>query len=121
MTIRHFPGVSQIPLRHHLDRRAEALIEIANAGTDDELQNTPRTAAWLGVSPEWLEIGRSRGWGPPFVRLSPRRVRYRVGDVKRWLAERSHRCTAEYATADTGHPAKSPQPEPRRQRVCLVD
>jgi hypothetical protein len=83
--------------RHHLDRRALDLIEAANEGTDDELLSTPRTAVWLGVSPEWLEIGRSRGWGPPYLRLSPRRVRYRRGDVKRWLQERLYRATAEYA------------------------
>ncbi len=83
--------------RHHLDRRALDLIEAANEGTDDELLSTPRTAVWLGVSPEWLEIGRSKGWGPPYLRLSPRRVRYCRGDVKRWLQERLHRSTAEYA------------------------
>jgi len=43
-----------------------------------------------------LETGRSRGWGPPYIKLSPRRVRYRRGDVKAWLADRAHRCTAEY-------------------------
>jgi hypothetical protein len=82
---------------HHLDRRAFDLIEAANEGTDEDLMSTPRVAVWLGVSPEWLEIGRSRGWGPPFLRLSPRRVRYRRGTVKAWLKERAHRCTAEYA------------------------
>ena len=89
MTVIHFNG------RHHLDRRAEALIEQANAGTDDELIDTVKTALWLGVSPQWLEIGRSRGWGPPFIKLSPRRVRYRVGAVKQWLTERSYRTTSE--------------------------
>src|ERR1700676_308227 len=82
--------------KHHLDRRALDLIEAANEGTDDELLSTPRTAVWLGVSPEWLEIGRSKGWGPPFIRCSPRRIRYRRGDINRWLQERAHRTTAEY-------------------------
>ena len=84
--------------KHHLDRRALDLIEAANEGTDDELLDTSRTAVWLGVSPEWLEIGRSKGWGPRFIRISPRRVRYRRGDVKQFLEERAHRSTAEYAT-----------------------
>jgi hypothetical protein len=91
MTVHFFEG------RHNLDRRALALIDAANADTDDELQDTTRVALWLGVSPEWLEIGRSKGWGPPFVRPSPRRVRYRVGAVKLWLQDRAHRSTSEYA------------------------
>lgn len=91
MTVQFFQG------RHNLDRRAVALIDAANEGSDDELLDTPRTAVWLGVSPEWLEIGRSKGWGPPFIKLSPRRIRYRRGNVKQWLAERAHRATAEYA------------------------
>jgi hypothetical protein len=113
MAVHIFPG------RHHLDRRAVELIEAANVGTDDELLTTPRTAVWLGVSPQWLEIGRSRGWGPPFLKLSPRRVRYHRGAVKRWLQERSYRCTAEYETPAV---STAPAPEkPRRPRVMLVD
>src|SRR5690242_17598948 len=84
------------PQKHHLDKRALDLIEAANAGADDALLSTPVTAGWLGVSDQWLEIGRHHGWGPPFIRLSPRRIRYRVGDVKEWLRERAHRSTAEY-------------------------
>jgi hypothetical protein len=48
--------------------------------------------------------------GRPHIRLSPRRVRYRVGDVKKWLQERACRSTAEYDTstsAGPGRPRKS--------------
>ncbi len=90
MTIALFQG------KHHLDSRALDLIEAACEGSDDELMTTPRLAVWLGVSAEWLEIGRSRGWGPRFIRCSPRRIRYRRGDVKAWLSERAHRSTGEY-------------------------
>ena len=75
---------------------------------------TVRVAVWLGVSPEWLEIGRSKGWGPPFIRLSPRRVRYRRGDVKRWLEGRAHRHTGEYA-------ARSALPQGRRPGSKVLD
>jgi hypothetical protein len=92
MTIALFQG------RHHLDRRALALMDAVNEGSDDELMATVLVAVWLGVSPEWLEIGRSKGWGPPFLRLSPRRVRYRRGDVKKWLQERAYRSTSQYQT-----------------------
>ncbi|HUS96770.1 MAG TPA: helix-turn-helix domain-containing protein, partial [Hyphomicrobiaceae bacterium] len=61
-----------------------------------ELLSTPQLAEWLGVSTQWLEIGRSRGYGPPFIRMSPKRVRYRRGDVLDWLRERTHLCASEY-------------------------
>ena len=83
MTVQFFEG------RHNLDRRALALIEAANAGTDDELLDTPQTAVWLGVSPQWLEIGRSRRWGPPFCQvehsahsLSSRRSKEMAGGAR---------------------------------------
>jgi predicted DNA-binding transcriptional regulator AlpA len=84
-----------LPERHHLDRRAADLAE-ALEGPPDDLLPTPTTAAWLGVSDQWLEIGRSKGYGPPFVRLSTRRVRYRRADILTWLKERTHRSTAAY-------------------------
>jgi predicted DNA-binding transcriptional regulator AlpA len=80
--------VSAIPSKHHLDRHA-AELAVDGRGDPDELLPTPKTADWLGVSTEWLEIGRSKGYGPPFVRLSPSRVRYRRSDVWRWLDERT--------------------------------
>lgn len=82
------------PQRHHLDRRACKLAALP--GDDDDLLSTKETAGWLDTSEQWLEIGRSKGYGPPYVRLSPRRIRYRRGTVKVWLQERSHRMTSEY-------------------------
>jgi hypothetical protein len=87
--------VFPVPLRHHLDRRASELIE-NGAGISRDLLTTEATAEWLGVSSQWLEIGRSKNYGPPFVRLSPRRIRYRRDDVVAWLRERTYRATAEY-------------------------
>jgi predicted DNA-binding transcriptional regulator AlpA len=94
--------------RHHLDRRVENLIA-ACKGSDDELLNTRAVAALLGVSRQWLEIGRSgvvvkvddahrerRYYGPKFVRLAPQVIRYKRGDVKAWLLERQYASTAEY-------------------------
>jgi hypothetical protein len=82
------------PQNFHLDKRAAGLAAVP--GADDELLDTPAMAAWLGVSETWLEIGRIRGYGPPFERLSPRVIRYQRGATRRWLAERSHHCTREY-------------------------
>ena len=83
--------------KHHLDRRAADIAEKGREGDPDDLLTTKEEADWLGVSPQWLEIGRSKGYGPPFVRVGPRHIRYRRGWTIQWLEERLHRCTAEYA------------------------
>jgi predicted DNA-binding transcriptional regulator AlpA len=88
------------PRTHHIDRRADAILTATTGTNDDDLLSTPEMAAWLGCSTQWLEIGRAKGYGPPFERLSPRMVRYRRGKVRAWLDERSHRSTAEYAKDD---------------------
>ena len=60
------------PNKHHLDRRSATLAkEGAAAGEVDDLLDTPTLAAWLGVSRQFLEIGRHRGYGPRFVRRAP--------------------------------------------------
>jgi predicted DNA-binding transcriptional regulator AlpA len=88
----------QIPQRFHIDKRADRLAtEIAGGGDPDDLLMTCEVAEWLGLSPQWLEIGRHRGYGPRFIRLSPRRVRYSRRAVLEVLAERTHAATAEYA------------------------
>jgi hypothetical protein len=43
-----------------------------------------------------LERWRSFGVGPKFVRVSPRRCRYRRADVMAFLAARTYGSTAEY-------------------------
>jgi predicted DNA-binding transcriptional regulator AlpA len=83
---------------HHLDKRAAAIAGAAAGEDEDELLTTPQVAEWLGVSEPWLEIGRHKGFGPPFARIAPKIVRYRRGEVLAWLHERTHRCTQEYAT-----------------------
>lgn len=75
---------------HLLDRRAQDLIAEGGAGNSDELVTTTELASWLRVSPAWVEIGRGKGYGPPYVRIGPRRIRYRRADVLRWLESRVH-------------------------------
>jgi predicted DNA-binding transcriptional regulator AlpA len=81
--------------RHHLDRRVDQLLAIAAVPTtpaindDDELLNTKQLAAWLGVSEQWLEFGRAKGYRPDFKSLGPRCIRYRRGDVIKWLKSRT--------------------------------
>ena len=90
------PDTSFVPTRHHLDRRAAELAAAAAANDPDELLTTAAVAEWLGLSTQWLEIGRSKGYGPRYVRLSTRRVRYLRAEVLAWLAERTCRSTADY-------------------------
>jgi predicted DNA-binding transcriptional regulator AlpA len=75
------------PKKHHLDRRAAA-IAVQDTGADDQLLNTRELAKWLGVSTQFLEIGRHKGYGPRYTRLSPRNIRYKRSDVLAWLATR---------------------------------
>jgi predicted DNA-binding transcriptional regulator AlpA len=83
--------------RHHLDRRAHALV--LEEGSDDDLLNTQEVAAWLGVSIQFLEIGRHQGYGPRYVKIAQRLVRYRRGEVRAWLTKRTRQSTSEYAEA----------------------
>jgi predicted DNA-binding transcriptional regulator AlpA len=83
--------------KFHLDKRADAIA--AAPGDEDEMMTTPETAAWLGVSVQWLDIGRHEGYGPPFQKLGPHMVRYHRGRVRKWLLARTrtHRSTSEFA------------------------
>jgi hypothetical protein len=42
----------------------------ASEGLPDELIDSKKLAEWLGMSLQWVEISRSKGYGPPFVRLT---------------------------------------------------
>jgi predicted DNA-binding transcriptional regulator AlpA len=51
----------------------------------DEKELSRRTT----LSRTTLQVMRKSGGGPPFARLSPRRIAYRVADVERWIQERT--------------------------------
>ncbi|WP_052389467.1 helix-turn-helix domain-containing protein [Belnapia moabensis] len=42
------------------------------------------------LSERTIERWRLIGEGPPFVRVGPRRILYRLTDCEAWLAERTH-------------------------------
>ena len=75
--------------RHHLDIRADRLVEDGVELSPDTLLSTKQLAERLGTSKGFLEKLRCRGGGPAWVAVSPRMVRYRWGDVQVWLAERT--------------------------------
>jgi hypothetical protein len=84
------------PQHHHIDRRAAQIVASTDDNDADDLLSTGDTAGWLGVSTQFLEIGRSRGYGPPFVRLGSRKVMYRRSDTIAWLKKRTFTSTKEY-------------------------
>jgi hypothetical protein len=55
---------------------------------DDILVDTPKAAEILGVSHQWLELGRCDGYGPPYVKLTKRLVKYRRSDLREYARKR---------------------------------
>ncbi len=51
----------------------------------DELMTTEQAAHLLKLSPRTLEAQRLKGGGVPYVALSRRAVRYRAGDLRRYI------------------------------------
>jgi predicted DNA-binding transcriptional regulator AlpA len=96
-----------VPKRFHIDRRAAAVAVMID-GAPDALLDTHEIAKWLGYSEAWIEIGRHRGYGPPFIKVSARRIRYRVRDVVHWLEERTHQSTQEYERYRGGRARAAP-------------
>jgi len=64
----------------------------------DALLSRRELAQVLRLSPRTLERMFLEGGGPPAIRVSSRRVVYRVGDVRGWLETRRTASTSE-ATA----------------------
>lgn len=70
--------------------------------TNEPKQNSPylRTedaAKRIGLAVGTLEKMRCRGDGPPFLRLSARRVVYAVDALDKWARDREFTSTSEYA------------------------
>ena len=61
-----------------------------DGGEDDWLVDTDEAARIAGVTSKWLENdrkkwkGRKRGYGPPFIRVGPRLIRYSVRAIMAW-------------------------------------
>ena len=78
-------------IKLHIDKRAAAIVAASEGMNDEDMLTTVQTAAWLGVSEMFLIKGRTEGYGPPYVRVSPQVVRYLRGGVRGWLRERTYR------------------------------
>lgn len=57
----------------------------------DPILTEQELSEWLKTSRPTLQRQRAAGSGPPFIRLSERRIGYRKSSVERWLEERERR------------------------------
>lgn len=68
--------------------------------TVPKLLNNSETAERIGVQPNTLEIWRSKGKGPRFIKLDPHSlrspIRYRESDIEAWLEARICTNTSQY-------------------------
>ena len=69
-----------------IERSQHILEEGSGAGDPNDLLFTDEVSAWFRISTAWLEVGRHRDYGPPFVKIKGM-VRYRRGDVIDWLRQ----------------------------------
>lgn len=76
-------------VKHFIDKHADRILAETVVDGADDLLTTAQCATWLGVSVQFLEIGRGKGYGPPHILLAPRVIRYRRDEVHKWLRERS--------------------------------
>ena len=56
----------------------------SSAPISAEYLTTSEAAKYLGVSRQWLEIGRHKGYGPPYIKLA-RLVRYWIRDLDKHM------------------------------------
>jgi Helix-turn-helix domain len=68
------------------------------------------TAAFLGVAPRTLQWWRRSGTSPPYLRVSPRSIRYARHDLLAWLATRGEK--AAPAASVPGRAAAAAREEP---------
>lgn len=69
--------------------------ELAHSG---RRLDTNQAADYLGNESSTLNTWRSRGEGPPFIKVG-RSVRYDTRDLDQWLAARKRRNTADQGEA----------------------
>lgn len=63
---------------------------------DDPLRSSAEFAAQARLSPRTPPAWRTRGLGPPFIKIGAR-VFYRQSAIDRWLADRTRSSTHDHA------------------------
>lgn len=84
-----------------------------NASGHRRLLSRDEIEAEYGISRRWLELAAISGEGPPFIKVSPRMVRYRRDHIEIWLNEREISHTAEGSATfkKTGRAERGMNPE----------
>ena len=68
----------------------------------DDLLTNEKAAALLGIKPKTLEIWRSKGKSPPFLKFGTAKqapVRYQRAAVREWLTHQTFASTSAYFSA----------------------
>jgi predicted DNA-binding transcriptional regulator AlpA len=100
-------------VRHHLDRRADELAQWVAEGDPDDLLKPKVLERVIGVSGATLENWRRKKIGPPFVRLGPRQIRYRRGDLVAWVRSRRPQAEVPKTKSMPTKIAKPTEPKPK--------
>jgi hypothetical protein len=74
--------------KFHFDPFANFIGDRLADGDPDDLLTDKYLALKAQVSPMWFQTARSGGYGPKFVKLGPRMVRYRRKDAVAWFRSR---------------------------------
>ncbi|MFT8675336.1 MAG: hypothetical protein ABF791_05665 [Acetobacter sp.] len=85
-------------------------VDYINSGTDALATVPPprlvvseaEAAAMLSMAPRTLQGKRLDGSGPPFVRLSARRIGYAVDALQHWIAGQSFQSTSAVTVSRIG-------------------
>jgi len=62
--------------------------------TDERLMTRAEVQTYFGLTQRFLEVSAVRGNGPPMVKIG-RSVRYRVADLRDWIAARRVNSTSQ--------------------------
>jgi len=60
-----------------------------------DIMNSAEAMEFLKVPKSSFERWRANGHGPAFIRIGPRRIAYRRGDLEAWLAGRTFKSRAD--------------------------
>jgi len=74
-----------IPKKLQIARRAHQIVALGADCPPDKLRDDHEMAEWWGLSPQWFRFARIGGYGPPFIELGPRLIRYRHDVCVAWL------------------------------------
>jgi hypothetical protein len=83
----------------HADRR--------RAAPEPEHVTLAEAADWLRCSPRTLERLIADGSGPPVIRISERRLIFRVADLRKWLSGRTRGAAELSQPRRRGRPRKN--------------